>query len=507
MSGFSYENQGTHTYLVYEIGMEDTIDSMSLGMLTHNKIAGLAETSFAQLDTSKYVKYDITSRVSVKQFFTGQVNKARLLGVFRGIANALLAAEDYMIDARSIVLDTEYIFADVSTCDTVLICLPIQTEAISWTEHDICTFFKNIIFSTQYDQTENCDHVAQIINYLNSAPAFSLENFMQVLNQIQNTQPPKAAKPVQSGLPTSEVRRTQDASGGMGQQNSNHIQPQVLYTSPPRTEKPPIAAAASNTVTTPPPVAGENTEAEKMSMLYLLRHFSKENAELYKKQKPDASAAGSGKGKHKKKNKADASDTKSKRKKTNHPDIVGFEIPQTNCSASNDTPYGEINTNNISPSTEVNQYTITQNQASTTVWNEQPKVLPQTAGSVADFGDTVMLSQDEETGTTVLTATPQAVSKPHMIRQKNRQTIWIDKPLFKIGHEQSYVDYYVSGNPAISRSHANIITKDDGYYIVDTNSTNHTYVNGTLIQSNQEIRLEHGTIFMLANESFEFRLY
>ena len=42
MNGFSYENQSTITYLVYSMAKEDAVDSMSLGMLTNNKIAGLA---------------------------------------------------------------------------------------------------------------------------------------------------------------------------------------------------------------------------------------------------------------------------------------------------------------------------------------------------------------------------------------------------------------------------------------------------------------------------------
>ena len=35
---FSYENQGANTYLVYEIKEGDSIDTLSLGMLTNNSI-------------------------------------------------------------------------------------------------------------------------------------------------------------------------------------------------------------------------------------------------------------------------------------------------------------------------------------------------------------------------------------------------------------------------------------------------------------------------------------
>ena len=122
---FTFESQGTNTYLVYAVNPEDIIDTISLGMLTNNKIPGLVPTQFSHMNATKYIKYTVYSGVSVRQFFSGVVNKKRLLGVFCGIINAMLAAEEYMIDSSSIILDLDYIFTDVSTCETILIFLPI----------------------------------------------------------------------------------------------------------------------------------------------------------------------------------------------------------------------------------------------------------------------------------------------------------------------------------------------------------------------------------------------
>lgn len=153
MIDFTFENQGTMTYLVYKISENDVVDSMSLGMLTNNKITGLASAIFTQNDATKYIYYNVSAHVSVKQFFSGPVNKKRLIGVFNGIVNAMMSAEDYMIDVNTIIMDLDYIFADVSTCETVLICLPVlDTEKPTV---DLGMFFKNIMFSTQFDQTEN----------------------------------------------------------------------------------------------------------------------------------------------------------------------------------------------------------------------------------------------------------------------------------------------------------------------------------------------------------------
>ena len=74
---FSYENQGATTYLVYEVNESDEIDSLSLGMLTNNKIQGLAQTLFTQMDETRYIKYNVSSKISVRQFFNGPVNKKK----------------------------------------------------------------------------------------------------------------------------------------------------------------------------------------------------------------------------------------------------------------------------------------------------------------------------------------------------------------------------------------------------------------------------------------------
>ena len=78
------------------------------------------------------------------------------------------------------------------------------------------------------------------------------------------------------------------------------------------------------------------------------------------------------------------------------------------------------------------------------------------------------------------------------------------EPVFRIGKERSYVDLFIGDNSAISRSHANIITRDGAYYIMDTNSTNHTYVNGSLIPSNQQVMLTDMDELTLANELFTY---
>ena len=68
----------------------------------------------------------------------------------------------------------------------------------------------------------------------------------------------------------------------------------------------------------------------------------------------------------------------------------------------------------------------------------------------------------------------------------------------------SGVDYQIKDNPAVSRLHAELITKDEGYFIKDSNSTNNTFVNGKEIESGEEVQIFDGDEIIMADETFEF---
>lgn len=526
---FSFENQGINTYLVYTIDKADEVDSMSLGMLTNNKIPGLAPAIFQQMDKTKYIKYNISAKVSVKQFFAGAVNRKRLLGVFSGIVNAMMSAEEYMIDAGSILLDLDYIYTDVSTCDTVLICIPVVTgkEPV-----DLGTFFKNIVFGTQFDQTENCDYVARIINYLNSMPVFSLLDFKEILDELnrgtlsQKQQIPVSEPKVQSSAV--QPVQTQQPAASLGQPQSTVQVHNVQQASLKEMPQGLISQSTNSQSTVPPQSVLPNAEQKplgekQMSAMYLMMHYSKENKQKYRAQKEQKkiqqSAAqktdSNGKMKKEKKQKGKTSQQSFAISNTNG-QVQGFAIPGQPIPNPGQEKFPAspvINDNRAGSPNQVSQG-ISQNtpnlepQTNSVFQNVQITSQPQVITGNANFGETTVLGGGNIGETTVLSTMQQTGynPKPYLIRMKNNEKIPLDKPVFRIGKEKSYVDYFIGDNTAISRSHANIITREGEYYVVDTNSTNHTYVNETMIQSNAETRISGGTKIRLANEEFEFKM-
>lgn len=523
MENFSFENQGTNTYLVYTFGETDAIDTMSLGMITNNKILGLAETIYQQLDDVRQVKYNVTAKVVLSQFFTGAVNKKRLLGVFSGIVNSLLETEDYMLEQSSILLDLDYIFVNVTSCEPALICLPVLNHTDKAT--DIGMFFKKIVFQTQFDQTENCDYVAQILNFLNGGSAFSLIEFKKIIDGLLHGEQKASKSDNQNPMPEEQKRNdninlkipqnptvtapNQTIQNPIPQPNVymqpqgsiNFSQPQQPYSAMKAEKKFPDAGKtmegmaipneggnAKQVVPNPVNASGTGAEDDKqqMSAFYLLQHYSKENAAIYKAQKEAQKAE---------KKKASANKTAP---------MESFTVPGAP-QQPNPTTAPQFSQPVRQPAQGQNQF-VQQSMVIPPQPVRQPvqQVQPQAS---ANFGDTTVLSSVEYGQTSVLgAAEAKQLQQPYLVRTRNNEKIPLDKPVFRIGKERSYVDYFIGDNAAISRSHANILNRDGKYFVVDTNSTNHTYVDGTMISSNQEVPLSHGTKIKLANEEFEFRM-
>ncbi len=605
MYTFTYDSQGSHSYLVYQVKDTETIDSLSLGMITHNQIEGLLPTIYQQIDENQYLKYNISSRISLRQFFADTVNRKQFLGAVSGMTNVLLEVEEYMIDPNTLLLEMDYIFVDVSSCRAYMVCLPF-IGASSPNERDgapadindkVSVFLKDILFRTQFDQSENLDYVAQIISFMNRPQAFSLPDFKGFLLQLagdstsQTTAqaayapagaPQRSAPP--AGAPQPNVPYTGAPPAGAPQPNVPYTgapaagphQPGIPYTGAPpkagfvtpqapsgqRLQTPFNDAAGSRIPVTPPssPVeekpsrrnkkksqqmsaqapspadlsagAAPASSEKKMSFMYLMSHYSKENKAIYDAQKrqksaPPETVASPGAMHVPIAEKATFPGKPEPPVAPGSPqvpfaipgmkeEVPGPRQPYTTSPPISKQPPQPPATFPASASAQAQQSIPSpvspsyppQDMSQRQAYPPVPATGHSPAGPVS-FGDTTSLVGAPLGGTTVLDAAVKQEPReicPYLIRQSNNERIPLSKPLFRIGKEKSFVDYFIGDNTAISRSHAQIIARGGQYFVIDTNSTNHTYVNGQMIQANHETELKHGDTLRLADESFEFRM-
>ena len=135
---------------------------------------------------------------------------------------------------------------------------------------------------------------------------------------------------------------------------------------------------------------------------------------------------------------------------------------------------------------------------------------------LSESEDTALLVDDSDEATGLLVENDGVMAEeksnvanvhfPTLYRVLTDERISVNKPVFRLGKEKSYVDYFVTNNIAVSRSHADVITRGNKYYVRDLNSKNHTYINDRIIPIQIEVEIHNGDRIKLGNEEFVFNI-
>ena len=548
---FSFENINMNTNLVYKLEENDKLDHTTIGMLSNNKISNICSAKYSQVDNDIIIKFDVTSKVPAIQVFSGVLNKKWVMGLLESIYSAIVETQKYMLDLRQFVLNLNYIFMDVSTGQMDFICLPL----LNMENNDILSFIKDIIFNATFSQNEDNRYVSVIITYLNTEKKFSIDSLKKLIDSINNNSFTNTTTTVQqNNIPMQQnvqhnnipVQQNVQQNNIPMQQNvqQNNI-PIQQYSNVQNTRKKSGNKVAVPTVQSIPNVQAEQQlpinlqeNEKKMSWLYLMCHYNKENSAKYKAQKAQ------------KKNNAGVQNSLDYSNANQN-----FQIPPNNKrDFARNIPQAQQPLQSVQASVPLVQNQIPQTQIPVQQMQNKSQQIPisnsvvlnnaqSVQGSVesagnkvqnlhnqtqdvnsavsndvfspnysttnADYGETTVLGGDNAYGETTVLGEENYQNKisPYLIRVKNNEKISINKAMFRIGKEKSYVDYFIDDNTYISRGHANILCKDGRCYIVDNNSRNHTYVNGEMITSGNEVELKNGDTIKLANEAFEFKVF
>ena len=556
MKEFKYENQGASSFLVYQLKEEDVLDNISLNMLTSNKAKGLASTNYMQMDTQRFIRYTITGKITANQFFARPVTKQSFMGIFKGITEAMVSAEEYMLDPACILLDLNQIYTDVSTGETECICLPVENEK---EQKDQREFLKSVMFQAQFENPEEGSYVTKILNYLNSIPVFSSLDFLNLLTEMEREGKkdrtplaPAAKESLQQGVAEFGNSVANSSVGGAAASffEQSSLSPAGAFKQENAVEE----------VIPDIPVPDDIPKEERISLFYLLQHYNNNRAKEYMAQQKQLKARKEALKKielakkgGKKKSAASfnlpggKAKTASAAPKAKKPSSGGFSFQVPGKESGKDKPGEDLSGIKSLPNAPINSQgnpagnpkvsapvgagmNIPKSNPSVGSGMNIPKSNPSAAKGTLqpakpsplfsnqqeavgnggrNFGDTTVLHsgfRGEETSVLNYTKAPDTPKQPYLLRIKNGERIPITGNIFRLGKEEKFVDYVIHDNEAISRSHANIISRNGQYFLQDNNSTNHSFLNGQQCVSNVELPLQDKASIRLGNEEFQFLL-
>ena len=92
---------------------------------------------------------------------------------------------------------------------------------------------------------------------------------------------------------------------------------------------------------------------------------------------------------------------------------------------------------------------------------------------------------------------------PYLVRVKTNELVPILHKEFLVGKSVN-ADYQITDNKKISRKHAIFRISNGECYVRDNNSTNHTFINGQLLQPGVEVMLSNDDYIRLGDEEFRY---
>ncbi|WP_408072014.1 DUF6382 domain-containing protein [Butyrivibrio sp. JL13D10] len=582
MISFKTETEGFETYRVCEIEENEALDTVAIGMLRNNQIKGLASLAYSRMNDKRALRYNVSSKISLKQFFMGKVDKKRFLTVVRNIVGAVDILTDYMMDKNQLITDKSEIYVNVGTLEVEMLYCPLLKEN---KELELSTLVKNLITETEFDQNDG-EYVAELINFLNRPGGFAPAELKEYIDLMLGKPVSKKvnAAPMDNGAMDSRQMQTGasfNIQGAMGNSFAAGSQPSYGGVNASLN-----APSFNNGMAAPQNMQGmQPAQNMQMNQPFAIPGMpsgaqpvqpakdagKKKKFSLFGSKKKKDTAVEAEATAPKKEKKAKSSKKKSKDVVTPDgivipgvqekgslpipPKPAGAAIkqdtaayasmlnPQAKQSAMQTAPgqymqggYQQMPQNAVQPQaqpTYVSQPVMQLAKPAYAAQNPVPSPQQKMYGGQSQVQQPVYGARNVDNSTTINTVlsrvpettvlggtttagetsvlaegynTMEKMRRPYLIRKRTNQKIDISKDVFRIGKEQSYVDYFVNDNSAISRSHADIVKRGDEYFIIDNNSLNHTYVNGEQIQSQVPTPLKDFDTVTLADEFFEYRL-
>lgn len=174
---------GSIDYVICTVPEDNEIDLITKGMLLNNHIEGTVPVELIEMDGIEEYRYDVSERHPVTDIYEKQIRKQGLLTVLKTITETIIRARDYMIPEDQFLISEDYIYVDLNSCQTALLCIPaVQEEPI-----DIITCINTILDNCKTDKRESDSYVYFIRDFLKQDNV-SIDNLNDMLGRIMRNE-------------------------------------------------------------------------------------------------------------------------------------------------------------------------------------------------------------------------------------------------------------------------------------------------------------------------------
>ena len=137
-----YKRDVSHNYLIFTEEKQINTSSYQVRMLEGNVIPSVLRCRLQGLDGKVLFYYDITSRQSVASFYEQKkINGEDLRLIFGGFVTVLEELSEYLINPEQLVLAPEYIYLDAGKKEIKFCCLPGYDHPVQEQFRELAEYF------------------------------------------------------------------------------------------------------------------------------------------------------------------------------------------------------------------------------------------------------------------------------------------------------------------------------------------------------------------------------
>lgn len=533
---FRIRNFENEKFLTFNIDNEAELDEELLDFLEEDEPAGIVPIIFEEGDEFDTFSYNVTDKIRLSELSNQEINAEMVLMVLRGIAMALVDMAEYRVPLAYLVLHRDYIYID-SDYKVEYICIPLEEMK---EEVDINSFLRSFLSTLRFEPSENGDYVAKLFTYINNPEIFNLHNLILLVEELMENMgldiPDGELNEIyadyqevedvveEEEVPQEHTSTLSDEEFfGNGIKNDSNEEEDVLAAVDEAedmdddivddvleddVEGEVVDDNLENDVVDeevddvleadivdeePDDITEDDSEEaeiddEVQNILDNIKQVvsGEVEEEVLEEEKPSKKSAF----------------------KTKETEITGVVIQDeldeflAEKELEDRLAEKEEGSLKIKKNIKVSRASIVQNTKDEI---QAAEAEDDETDSEEEVVSNSILSQSVG-ATGILKGGTMPKANPYLIRVNTDERIMITKATFKVGKASMGVDYTVKGNGAVSRIHAIITNKDDVYYIKDNKSTNHTFVNGKIIEEGDNELLTHDCKIVLGDEEFVFKL-
>ena len=492
-----YKRDVSHNYLILREDEKVNTASYQVRMLTGNVIPSILKCRIQGLDGNLLFYYDITSRQSLASFYEQRKFHSKDLHMlFGGFIRVMEEMAEFLMNTDQLLLCPEYIFLDIEKREVKFCCLPdyhhpIQEQFRELTEYllprldhedPLAVSMGYGVYRKAMETGFQLEHIKEAI-YQNREATGKNDNKESAQKQEQKLTgnnldgADNFGEEIQKKTDVSQLLKT-DMEDKTSKRKDKKKEESVSYKSANEWTAALLCVSTAAVMIILlilrylgylPGIPAEAIFGGAIILLALAAFLSW-TAEK-KKQKKQMSAEWRQKVQRELADTKE-SDDKKKRAERNSENLYEADISQRKMSEWGEEKYklsewtGETGANRLENSQNVYRETVQQNENYETEKTE-------------NYGETVVLSAGQTEGPASLVS-----REPGELA-----TIYLDRDLMVIGKMENAADAVIS-LPTVSRIHAKIRKVDEEYYLSDLNSRNGTSVNGRLLKTGEEYKLQ-----------------